>query len=389
MDIKESMKMLETLKKKSRKSHTITAIVCVVIAIVLMAVTKFAVLDVITGAKKLDLTADPAAQEGRYVSMDAQFVLTDFVEHTTTTKRKYSSSTSTRTDGYSYLAFEPVVNYEEDTSVWYFYGIYMDKSDEDMMYQLAEQTWAYLEDESQSTPPPEPVTIKGTWKAMESGVERYCRDTLEEIGITEDEYNVVRFYTLDGAKLGGVDKTVFWVLMAIAGASLLFGLWNVIGIFGTGYLSEINAYLRKNSSISLMEIENDFKNATPIGSDVWIGPKWTIYMAGATARLINNRELVWGYYFYRSGRHSVSELRLFDKNKKTHFISMSEKLATQALDVYRKGQPQIIAGYSKELEKMYNKNFDEFLNVKYRPAIQAIFDNIGNQSDETPEEPAE
>ncbi len=371
--------MLETLKKKSKKSHIITVAVCAAIAIVLMAITKFAIFDVITGPQKLDLTADPAAQEGRYVSMDVQFVLSDFVEHTTTSQKKYSSKKTTRVDGYSYLAFEPVLNYEEDTAVWYFYGIYMKKADQEKLYQTMEDTWDYLEDSTQSTAPPEPVTIKGTWKKMDSSVERYCRQTLVDLGVEEGDYDVVRFYTLDGDNLGGQDKIFFWVLMAIAGACLLFGLWNVVGIFGTGYLSDINSYLRKNSSISLMEIENDFKNAQTVGSNVWIGKKWTIYMAGANARLINNRELVWGYYYYRSGRHGVSELRLYDINKKTYFIGMPEKLATEALNIYKESQPHMIPGYTKELEKLYNKNFDEFLNLKYRPTIQAIYDRIENE----------
>jgi len=373
--------MLETLKKKSKKSHIITVVVCAAIAIVLMAITKFAILDVITGPQKLDLTADPATQEGRYVTMDAQFVLADFVEHTTTTQKKYSSTKTTRVDGYSYLAFEPVVNYEEDTAVWYFYGIYMKKADQDRMNQIMDASWACLEDSTQSTPPPEPVTVKGTWTVMEPSVERYCRETLAELGVTEGDYDVVRFYTLDGNKLGGQDKLFFWVLNGIAGACLLFAIWNIVGIFGNGYMEDINSYLRKNSSISLMEIENDFKNAQTVGKDMWIGKKWTIYMAGANARLISNRDLVWGYYYYRSGRHGTSELRLFDINKKNYFIGMSEERATEALEIYGENQPHIVPGYSKELEKLYNKNFDEFLNLKYRPAIQAIYDRISGQAE--------
>lgn len=77
--------MLDILKKKSRKSLTIRAIISIVIVIGLLALTKFAVFDVITGPTELDVTADPEQYEGKYVTIEVENFLTDYVEHTTTT----------------------------------------------------------------------------------------------------------------------------------------------------------------------------------------------------------------------------------------------------------------------------------------------------------------
>ena len=118
--------MLETLRKKARTSNIWRIVISVIVIVVLLAVTKFAIFDVITGPTELDITADPASYEGKYVTIDAEFFLYDYVEHTTTTTKKYGGSTTT-TNGYSYLTFQSVDDYEKGASVWYFYSIYLNK----------------------------------------------------------------------------------------------------------------------------------------------------------------------------------------------------------------------------------------------------------------------
>ena len=88
--------MLDILKKKSRKSLTIRAIISIVIVIGLLALTKFAVFDVITGPTELDVTADPEQYEGKYVTIEVENFLTDYVEHTTTTTNTKTGSKSSK-----------------------------------------------------------------------------------------------------------------------------------------------------------------------------------------------------------------------------------------------------------------------------------------------------
>lgn len=362
--------MLETLKKRSRSSNLIRAIVSIIVAVALFAFTKFALFDVITGPAKLDITADPATYEGKYVSIDAEFFLNDYVEHTTTTKKKYGGST-TRVDGHSYLAFQTVDDYENQMSTWYFYSVYMDKDEQSSMYTLIDQAWACLEDEEGTTAPPEPLTVKGTWTKMDSQMERYYRESLAELGVTEGEYDIFYFYNLDTSKLGGQDIIFFWVLSAIAVAALLYCVLCVLGLFNHSYIKEINKYLQKDTSASMAAIEQDFNSAHVIGKDLWIGRKWTIYMTGASANILSNKDLIWGYYFQRTGRNSVSEMRLFSKDKKASHISLSEKSTMEALKYYAAEQPQMVVGYTSELDKMYSKDFGSFLNLKYTPAMTA------------------
>ena len=359
--------MLETLRKKARKSNIWRIALSIVGVVILLAITKFAIFDVITGPTRMDITEDPATYEGKYVTIDADFFLYDYIEHTTTTKKKYGGS-STSTDGYSYIAFQWVDDYENNSSVWYFYSIFLKTDRQQEMSSKIDQTFDYLIDETGSTAPPEPVTVTGVWNKMDSQTERYFRDSLAELDITETDYDVFYFYELDTKNIGGVNALLFWVMMAGAVLLIVFAVLSAVGLFNDSYSRSIQQYLQRDSSVSMATIEEDFNQARLIGSDVWVGKRWTIYMQGNKAKILANKDLVWGYYFRRTGMNSVSEMRLFTREKNMFGISLSEGNTQEALKIYSAEQPHMVIGYSKDLEKMYNKDFNAFLGLQYNSA---------------------
>lgn len=90
--------MLNTLKKYTKRNN-ILLIVAGIVAIVLCFVfTKFAVFDLIRGPQTIDLTADPSQYEGKWVKLDVDNIMTDYVEHYTETTRKYGSTSRIRTE---------------------------------------------------------------------------------------------------------------------------------------------------------------------------------------------------------------------------------------------------------------------------------------------------
>lgn len=356
--------MLETLRKKARTSNIWRIVISVIVIVVLLAVTKFAIFDVITGPTELDITADPASYEGKYVTIDAEFFLYDYVEHTTTTTKKYGGSTTT-TNGYSYLTFQSVDDYEKGASVWYFYSIYLNKKRQSEMNTKIDEAFAYLGDETGKTAPPEPVKITGVWNKMDAATERYFRSALAELQVSETEFDHFLFYELDTKNIGGLNGPLFWVLMAVAGFFVIFGVLSAMGLFSNAYMKNIQKYLQKDSSVSISAIEEDFRQAHLVGSTVWVGKQWTVYMLGNKAQILPNKDLIWGYYYSRTGRNSVSEMRLFSVDKSVAHISLTEKQTQDALRTYAAEQPQMIVGYSADLEKTYNKNFNQFLDLKY------------------------
>ncbi|MCI8403159.1 MAG: hypothetical protein HFI38_13900 [Lachnospiraceae bacterium] len=290
--------------------------------------------------------------------------------NSTKTTNKYGSSRTT-VDGNSYVAFEPVYNYETGVSTLYFYSVYMSRGEQSLIHSRINDTWDYMEDQTGAVAPPEPVEVKGTWTKMDAQLERYYREALADMGVVgDDETTVMHFYTLDTGKIGGQSTIFFWVLMGAALLLTIFFVFSMIGIFSSGYLANINKYLREDSSASMSAIEADFEQAHAVGGDAWIGRNWTIYVSGPKAYILPNKDLVWGYYFRRTGRNSVSEMRLYTREKKLYHIGMSESETKEALGYYAGEQPHMIVGYDAQLEKLYQKNFQEFLNVKYNSAAK-------------------
>lgn len=361
--------MFETLRKRARKTYMWRAILSLVGIIIILAATKGAIFQLAAGMGGMDITSGPETYDGRAVMLDAEFFVVDYVEHTTTTVRD-SGSRTTSTNGNSYIAFQSVYNQGDEYSTWYFYSIYLKKGKTDMIYEKIDETWECLNDEAGMTAAPEPVKAIGTWTKMEPALERYYTDTLNEIGIEESDYDKIYLYTLDTGKLGGVDAWLFWILMAGVVLLLIWFIASVMGCFRKTYEKEIHKYLQKNTAYSIGEIEGDFTTAHRIGKDVWVGRKWTIYMSGTTAQIVQNHDLVWGYYFRRTGKNSVSQMQLYTADKKSIYINLSEELTKEALRYYGEEQPQMIIGYDSELERMYQKSFQAFLDLKYNPAMK-------------------
>ena len=207
--------MVETLRKKTRKSSMIQGIIALILMIVLLVFTKFAIVDVLTGAKELDITADPASFEGKYVKLDVDYFLTDFVEHTTTTTRRYGGSTTT-VNGNSYIAYKVGQGADGETPALYFFSVYMSQGDERLMEQKMKAAWEQIGSGAARSASSDPMEVTGTWMKMDAQIERYFRETMGDMGISESSLDQFYFYTLDTGRIGGQRTFVFWAMMVVA-----------------------------------------------------------------------------------------------------------------------------------------------------------------------------
>lgn len=363
--------MLDILKKKTNKSYIIRTIVLVVIAVLILVFTDFAVFDAITGPTKIDLTKPAENYEGKYVTVDVENFLTDYVEHSTTTTNTKTGSKRTSVDGNSYIVFNAVDDYANSTSTWYYFSVYMNKSKQSDLYNRIDETWEYWNDETGTVAPPETLTVTGTWEKLDSKLLQYYQETLDEMGVTAGDYDIIYMYHLVPDEISGLPVPLFWILMVGVLVLLIAAVLCIIKMAGGAYAKHINKFIHDNNTLSLATIEADFSQAHLVGNNVWVGKKWTVYVEGSKAKIVDNKELVWGYYYKQTGRYHVSQLRLFTAAKKSVYINMSESLAHEALKYYSEEQPQMITGYSSDLEKSYQKTFNDFLNMKYNPAKAA------------------
>ena len=364
--------MLETLRSYTRKRGIIRIVLGIAVVMIGLAVTRFAVFDLIRGPVEIDMTQDPAQYEGKWATTQVQNLLTDYVEHQTRTEYE-SGRTSTSTTGNSYIAFYADDDYETMTSTWYYFSFYLPRRDQEKAYAMIDDTWAYWEDYSGAVEAPEPMKITGTWEKLEGQLLDYYVETLEDdLGIMEDGDDIFVAYTLDTSRVGGVKFTTFALVMIVCLVALIAVVIQAVRICTDGCGKTIARYVQENPGISMNQIEADFASAHQIGKDkVWIGRNWTVYITGTKVNIFANKDAVWAYYYKRTGRGgSVSEMRVYMVGKKVHHIPVSEARAQEALAYYGAEQPQMVVGYSAELEKLFSRNFQDFLNLKYNPVRQ-------------------
>ena len=290
--------------------------------------------------------------EGKYVSLDVQYVLDKYYKKT--------NSSSQVTD-YGFLV------YDEESG--YMLGIYVSKSDaNDTWSDLEEDTYDYLSGETDREP--KAVTIKGTFRKMDGAELRGFKTTAEDWAENVFDWDMEErtlMYTIDTST--GLLASEVWVAM-MAVLMYIFGLWFVIALImliSKAPVRKINKFMKKNG-IDESEADADFASAKII-KNVHVGRKYTFFIGASNWDMFKNTDLVWAYYYRRTGRNSISRINAYHYNKKASYINLSRPVAEEVLGYYAQILPQIIVGYSADLEKEYMKDFNTFLSHRYTPAM--------------------
>lgn len=351
------MSMYDIFKKRVTKN----VIWRIVISAAIMAVVLFFGMDSITayikGPAPITADMDYEAIEGSYVSSDMTYVIDEFVR--TSSQNSKSGKETLKSIGY-------IIYSEEDG---YFFGVEMPASKEADMDQAINDTIDYLNGDTDELTHFQ--SVKGTWTALTGKRYQYFEEQLTE-DFGEDFLQIALPYYIDTSKVGDQPVTAVYMFLGILAAVSLYLVYILIR-FATGSSSKkIRKYFDENPTISEAHMEADFAAATAVSKTIWVGKRWTYFISGVYAQVLENKKLVWGYYFQRTGRHSESTLRLFDTDKRMHALAASKSVATDALTIYAQQQPHMVIGYQKDLEKTYDKDFQGFLNLKYNRAQEDL-----------------
>lgn len=349
--------MKETLRKHAAKSLSIRAVIVVVIVIASLVFTKAGIFTLIFGGTPIDGAVDFDSMEGKQVSYDANYILSEYVRRTSTNTDTHKTTLT----NVGYVVWD----YENDAV----FGIYLPSVNSSEMDDMMDETWQWMYYEIEEVSSAK--HIDGTLRTMEDKELKYYQETIEEL-VEADAMDIVRYYTIDAGEVNGVDKSWLMVITTVDVVALIFLIWSIIKYVTAGYYKGIKKFLDANPSVPESRVDADFASAVVFENDIWVGREWTIYMKGMNGYLMENRKQVWAYYFRRTGRNPVSQIRFFDCNKKNRNIDISNSNYEAMLNAYAEKQPQMLLGYDKEWEKTYKKNFEDFLNLRYNQAISQL-----------------
>lgn len=354
--------MLEEIRAKCKKSLKKQMIWSGAIALVLLLAPLMAPLSLILGPREMPDAGDLEKYKGKYVSYEIEYAFDYYVESYTVNS---DTGRRTSTNSYGYVVYD----WESNTC----FAIEMQSKYDDEMNDIMEETAEYF---YYGTAPTTKLEATGTLAELEGKELEYFKESVEDL----EEYipgimDAAAYYVIDYNEVNGVPI----VLVVFAWMGIAVCLWilvvALIKMLTNKADKKLKKFLDTHMTVREDQIDADLRAAKKIGGSVWAGQLFTVYIASSAIQIIDNRDLVWAYYYKRTGRYAVSQVRTFNKDKKMVAINLSEALSKQLLNAYVDTQPQMVLGYDRDLEKQYNKNFSEFLNLRYNPAKQQAAEN--------------
>lgn len=344
---------MEALKKKCMGQRIVVFVILAIIGVILIACTK---LIAFRSLSTTELTADSDFEEleGKYVS----YVMKAPLDYYETVGTRNSDTHVETINQYAYFVY--------DMDGKFFFGVMRDKSHYDEMEDMIDQLWDYWIDGTGSAPAS--VKVKGTLTKMDSLDTKYFEQLMEQYensGITAD----AQYYYIEEGRYEGDKISTAW-FMTLGGLALIVcGL--IFWLYGSkSWDKKITKYLSKNSQYTRAQIEADVEGGKVMnGGSTIIGKRW-LFAADSVVNFRELENLCWGYYYRRTGRNSVSQMRLFFADGSTFAVNASEGMTKEMLQYLYEQLPYVVVGYSKEWEKLYNKQREQFLSMRFYPGKQ-------------------
>lgn len=352
--------MLEELKKKSMKKAMRSIIVVVVIAIALIAVFAKEMFLFLKGAESFEsLTNDELP--GSYVKVSVWFSAGCYAEEYTT----YSNSKKERKD-WLYYAIQT-----EDLNPVYM-GIRVPPKDEEKMSSIVDISIRMFNGDMPDNYDYEKV-YTGTVLKMDDTQYKYFKNFFAEGEEAEAEFLKYSLpYFIKPGYLG--NKPVYLVVGAeILGVLLLlYALLVFLRVRGGKYQKKLIKAIESEGPSAMGVAERDYTSAKEFAGNTKVGKIYTFFWNGKHCNAAKNSNLVWAYLHKTT--HSTNgiktgttyEVMMYDKDKKAYRIPVSsEASATSILEHIATTMPNVVVGYDDEIARIFRKDFNGFLNIKY------------------------
>jgi hypothetical protein len=210
--------------------------------------------------------------------------------------------------------------------------------------------------------------LKGTINKMEGEVLEFFQSYFVEAGVDAGEVeNYSIPYVLEVDYVGSFDSFAVYASLAVFILLLAYVIITLVKGAAGVYISPIKKYISKNElTVALESMESDYTGAKSIDNFI-IGPKWSYFFHGNKAQVVENSTLLWVYRENNTQRlygikiHDKKSLIMYTKDKKKLVASMHHNYDIDSvIEELVKQIPGLVTGYSKELEKSFKKDFENF-----------------------------
>ena len=222
----------------------------------------------------------------------------------------------------------------------------------------------------------DPISISGKIKKLSNEDYGYFKDYFTEDGsFTVEEFEAMTLpYYIDLYGSKASMNSVYIILFAGGILLLAIGIFRVVKGAGGGYLKKLHEDIT-NAGYTENVVESDYASAESFDKkdELKIGRLMTYYTIGAQTRAFPNNKVIWTYQSTITHRTNgiktgttYNVIFFIEGYKNEITLAVSDEAASQKiLQKINTIFPWVVVGYSDELKKMYQKNREQFLQLRY------------------------
>ncbi len=269
-----------------------------------------------------------------------------------------------------------------DADDYYYMGMCVDKKDFDEAEALMNAYWDYIDGYADVDEVFEhQYEVTGTITKIPSDSMKFYKEYINWYDYTEEEKEMFLPYYLEVGKVGGYTPGGAIALVVIGAIFILLAVLFLARALTGSYQKSIKKYIAASSSPDMAaEKVARFIQNTPETNNLRYNTEFICGQEGATTAFGETSKLVWVYL------HTVTHKRYFITVGKSYTLMLGFKDGTRQ-SVTMKNEaagknhmlrlselfPYVIYGYSAELERMFMKDMNAFLNLRYNQNQASTF----------------
>lgn len=367
--------MLETLKKKSFKSSLVFSVILLIAGCALVFYHLGNAISVFTGYTDFTTLA-PEEIRSQLVDVELYQNMGCFMESGTQDKNTRRVSIS----HYYYIIYTGA--YDDPDTEYKFMAIKVPRDFGSKMDAMTEATYNGLLSN--------PLSFSGKIRKFDSDETKYFNEYMRDAGFTDAEIEAETLpYCIDVFKNGKTGWNIFYIVLFAGGIFLIgWAVFRIVKASKGGYMKNFLQAIEQ-SGCSESYVESDMNSAVFYDKKgtFRIGRLFTYYSLFSTEpSAIPNSKIMWAYQTTTTHRTNgiktgttYSIMVWVEGRKNAISISVADEgTAQKALQQLSDTCPWIVVGYSDDLKSLFNKNREQFLQLRYNTVEHTATDPAYN-----------
>jgi len=199
---------------------------------------------------------------------------------------------------------------------------------------------------------------------------QYYKDALNEVYGNEYATEITDIYYIDDENVAAgrtnVEVVLLVMVLVAAGSYMVVGIWKILRSIGDVGQKNIERF-RMHHGISIERLDYEFQKADEVADGFYVSQEYTFGTGRLNNCIIKNSDIVWMYFKRDSIRnYGIFAISIYTKDKKKIRLERRVEDGKKILAYYEQNFPHIVIGDNAKLRRLFQKNYNAFLQLKYR-----------------------